>query len=133
MNEQRFTPGQWEVLPLEHGGTYLRIRGTRLGARFKIANVHAPKDTFPGDVIESVANARLIAAAPDLLEACATFEEWLRREEAGFPGRDFRNTPEGEAAWRVWYDENLRICALAQKQARAAISRALPQGAPNAN
>ena len=71
------------------------------------------------------ANARLIAAAPELLEACQTFAEWLRREEEGFTraGRD-RSTPEGEAAWREWYYENLRICDLAQEQARAAIAKA---------
>ena len=31
---------------------------------------------------ETVANARLIAAAPELLEACQTFGEWLRRRGA---------------------------------------------------
>lgn len=69
-------------------------------------------------------DAALIAAAPELLEACQTFAEWLRREEAGFPAEIRFNTPEGEAKWREWFDENLRICDLAQKQARAAISKA---------
>lgn len=59
------------------------------------------------------------------LEACQTFAEWLRREEEGFTraGKD-RSTPEGEAAWREWYYENLRICDLAQEQAAAAIAKA---------
>lgn len=71
------------------------------------------------------ANARLIAAAPDLLEACETFAEWLGREESGFArAGNKRDTPEGERAWRDWYNENLRLCALAQEQARAAIARA---------
>jgi hypothetical protein len=73
------------------------------------------------------ANARLIAAAPDLLEACQTFAEWLRREEAGGTNelwKGKRDTPEGERAWREWYDENLRICSLAQSQARAALAKA---------
>jgi hypothetical protein len=71
---------------------------------------------------------RLIAAAPDLLEACQTFSEWLRREDKGFAeeGRN-RKTPEGEAAWREWYYENLRICRLAQDQVKAAISKATGQ------
>lgn len=70
-------------------------------------------------------NARLIAAAPDLLEACETFAEWLGREESGFArAGNKRDTPEGERAWRDWYNENLRLCALAQEQARAAIARA---------
>ena len=77
---------------------------------------------------ETVANARLIAAAPELLEACQTFGEWLRREEGGFPAETRFNTPEGETKWREWFDENLRICALAQEQARAAIAKAT--GAP---
>ena len=70
------------------------------------------------------ANARLIAAAPELLEACQTFAEWLRREDAGFPAETRYNTPEGKAKWREWFDENIRICALAQEQARAAIAKA---------
>lgn len=70
-------------------------------------------------------DSRLIASAPDLLEACQTFAEWLRREEGGFPAETRFNTPEGEAKWREWFDENLRICDLAQTQARAAIAKAV--------
>lgn len=69
-------------------------------------------------------NARLIAAAPELLEACQTFAEWLRREDEGLPAGIERGTPEGEREWRAWFDENLRICALAQEQARAALAKA---------
>jgi len=71
------------------------------------------------------ANARLIAAAPDLLEACQTFAEWLRREDAGFDHKTHnRETPEGEAAWREWFYGNIAICGLAQDQVRAAIDKA---------
>lgn len=56
-----------------------------------------------------------------LLTACQTFSEWLRREDAGF-GVD-RDSPGGEAAWREWYEENLRLCGLAQEQVRAALAR----------
>ncbi len=68
---------------------------------------------------------RLHGINQDLLEACQTFAEWLHREEEGFvaAGRD-RSTPEGEAAWREWFYENLRICDLAQEQARSAIAKA---------
>lgn len=59
-----------------------------------------------------------------LLEACETFAEWLGREESGFArAGNKRDTPEGERAWRDWYNENLRLCALAQEQARAAIAK----------
>ena len=78
-----------------------------------------------GGPLQQSANARLIAAAPDLLEACQTFAEWLRREDAGFvKAGNSRETPEGEAEWRAWFLENMRICALAQDQARAAIAKA---------
>jgi hypothetical protein len=48
----------------------VRIRGTRLGRRFKIANVmNAGYDNPPEwEAEETRANARLIAAGPELLE-----------------------------------------------------------------
>ena len=76
MNAQAgHTPGPWKLLPVEADKDYLRIRGTRLGVRYKVANVHHIR--YEGvhavvrerDDAESMANARLIAAAPDLLEA----------------------------------------------------------------
>jgi hypothetical protein len=72
-----------------------------------------------------IANAHLIAAAPDLLEACQTFAEWLRREDAGFDHKTHnRETPEGEAAWREWFYGNIAIFGLAQEQVRAALAKA---------
>ena len=57
-----------------------------------------------------------------LREACKTFCEWLDREEKGFVNSGKRReTPEGEAEWRDWYYENIRICGLAQELARAAL------------
>jgi hypothetical protein len=70
------------------------------------------------------ANARLIAAAPELLEACQTFAEWLRREKEGLPVGIERDTPEGERQWCTWWEEYLRIYALAQQQVIAAIAKA---------
>lgn len=65
------TPGPWKVMPEEVDKPYIRVRGTVLGGRFKIANVPTP--THDGatahDVQETRANARLIAAAPDMLVA----------------------------------------------------------------
>lgn len=69
------TPGPWTLLPEEADKDYLRIRGTRLGGRYKVANVHhiryegAHAVVRERDDAESIANARLIAAAPELLAA----------------------------------------------------------------
>lgn len=81
MSEANHTPGPWTVLPEEADKDYLRIRGTRLGVRYKVANVHHLR--FEGvhavvrerDDAESMANARLIAAAPELLEALKNLDE----------------------------------------------------------
>ena len=75
---------------------------------------------------ENRANAKLIAAAPELLEACKTLAEWFKREHEGFPNAgEVRTSPEGEAAWRKWWEENLRLCDLAKTQANAAIAKAI--------
>lgn len=71
----KHTPGPWKLLPEEADKDYLRIRGTRLGGRYKVANVHQVR--YEGmlavirehDDAESMGNALLIAAAPDLLDA----------------------------------------------------------------
>ena len=73
MSKSKHTPGPWTLLPEEADKDYLRIRGTRLGGRYKVANVHHIR--YEGvhavvrerDDAESMANARLIAAAPDLV------------------------------------------------------------------
>lgn len=109
------TPGPWAIRDDDEDWVVSIVGSSQIVlARVRTATVE------PGD-----GNARLIAAAPDLLEACKTFAEWLRREEAGFvKAGNKRDTPEGEAAWRDWYNENIRICDLAQTQAHAAISKA---------
>ncbi len=65
-----WTPGPWQVLPAEVDRTYLRVRGTRLGGRYKVCNVLTPY--HPGvlerEAAETHANAALIAAAPELYE-----------------------------------------------------------------
>ena len=75
MAETKWTPGPWEVKPVELGVPYLRVRGTRLGMRHKVANVLATHD-HPAirerEIAETEANAHLIAAAPDLYEALET-------------------------------------------------------------
>ena len=65
------TKGQWSDLPEECDKPYIRIRGTCLGGRYKIANVVTPiyDGAASQEAEETRANARLIAAAPDLLDA----------------------------------------------------------------
>lgn len=120
MSTHKHTPGPWKF------GKELTARSVEWLVSFDAGSKGrgiAIAETCAGSGNED-ANARLIAAAPELLEACQTFAEWLRREEAGFPAETRFNTPEGEAKWREWFDENFRICDLAQKQARAAIAKA---------
>ena len=71
MNEFKGTPGPWEIKPEEVDRSYIRIRGTRLGGRFKVANVLSPDydGVHHREADETRANAQLIAAAPELLEA----------------------------------------------------------------
>lgn len=66
MPEQEHTPGPWEVKPVEKDGDYLRIRGTCLGGVYTIANVPVFENVSDPEVM---ANANLIAAAPEMLEA----------------------------------------------------------------
>lgn len=63
------TPGPWTTLPEECDKPYIRVRGTVLGGRFKIANVLTPvyEGVHQREADETRANARLIAAAPDLV------------------------------------------------------------------
>lgn len=67
--ETKHTPGPWSCCQEEHGVPYLRVRGTVIGERYKIANVLLdPYCDSPCASEEAKANARLIAAAPELLE-----------------------------------------------------------------
>ena len=72
MSETKFTKGEWAILPIENNREYIRIRGVVLGGRYKIANVsdlknhHNDAEWCKIDRAESMANANLIAAAPDM-------------------------------------------------------------------
>ncbi len=65
------TTGPWRTLPEECDKPYIRVRGTALGGRYKVANVLTPayEGVNSREAEETRANARLIAAAPKLLEA----------------------------------------------------------------
>lgn len=74
----KHTQGPWRVLP-DEGEPYLRIRGTRPGTKFKIANVMNGKfdKIHPQEDEENKANARLIAAAPELYDALVYAKEYI--------------------------------------------------------
>jgi len=75
----KHTPGPWQSLPEECDKPYIRIRGTVFGGRYKIANVITPsyEGVHEREAVETRANARLIAAAPELLDFA---KEWLARQ-----------------------------------------------------
>jgi hypothetical protein len=126
------TPGPWRAEPYKYGPTFAEFnRVSILASHYSRPGVVSGQDSIcechgAGSPAEQLANARLIAAAPELLAACLTFVEWLTRENSGGEGqpwREQRGTPAGETAWREWYDQNLRLCDLAQTLARAAIAK----------
>jgi hypothetical protein len=65
---------------MEADRPYIRVRGTALGGRYKIADVHAE---FPAEDAESWANAHLISASPDLLAACRYALQFLDEYDTG--------------------------------------------------
>lgn len=105
----KHTSAPWEMKPEEVDKSYIRIRGTHLGGRFKIANVFTPVyDGVPErEAEETRANAQLIAAAPELLEA-------LLRVMSVFHCPTIDSTSE---EYREWYEIT--------DDARAAIKKAL--------
>ncbi|EIU1659550.1 hypothetical protein [Pseudomonas aeruginosa] len=72
MSKQSYTPGPWEQ------------RNNRVfsGGKCICSNVNAASPTTQNiaeDVAMSIANAKLIAAAPELLEACQAFKRLYGR------------------------------------------------------
>jgi hypothetical protein len=109
----KHTQGQWSVLPEECDKPYIRIRGNRLGGRYKIANVVTPIYDGAGsqEAEETRANARLIAAAPELLEALQEMFAAERANSFEIVGRDTDGHP-------------LNAMGVARKKAIAAIAKA---------
>lgn len=66
-HENKHTPTPWQLKPGETGVNYIRIRGTSLGHRYKIANVSCPfwkgMHEMEHDHEESRANAAFIVRA----------------------------------------------------------------------
>ena len=71
MRKITHTAGPRQALPEECDKPYIRVRGTVLGGRYKIANVVTPayEGVHQCEADETRRNAQLIAAAPELLAA----------------------------------------------------------------
>jgi len=69
----KHTSTPWQVLPEEHDKPYIRIRGTQLGCRYKVANVHAVlyDGASEREAEETRANAKRIV---DCVNACADMD-----------------------------------------------------------
>lgn len=67
----RFTPGPWEISGSSFGGRVLVYEGTPGDAKGMVATCDA--GNYSRSRAEGEANARLIAAAPDLLAALRPF------------------------------------------------------------
>jgi hypothetical protein len=79
--QMKHTPGPWEFVPKltaseNHKGFFVRAEKATKNGKWALAEVQPGNED--GKLGE--ANARLIAAAPDLLKACAA-------TMAGYPGR----------------------------------------------
>ena len=76
-NEFKGTLGPWIMLQEEVDKPYIRIRGTRLGGRFKVANVLTPvyEGVHEREAKETRANAHLISTSPRLLSALQNLVE----------------------------------------------------------
>jgi hypothetical protein len=88
MNETKHTPGPWECVEYPNGQIEVIADGDVGGV------VHRGQIfTEPDDIAEERANARLIAAAPKLLEACKDIECCIRQTltDAAF-GSQYKRT-----------------------------------------
>ena len=90
MDTQRHTPGPWHTLchgdSLEDGSHRVTIAGPSTPDNFAGQVATAWRKGASAEEVE--ANARLIAAAPDLLDALKGMMEWARRVRAANPGME---------------------------------------------
>lgn len=76
----KHTKGPWQILPEECDKPYIRIRGTVLGRRYKIANVVTPmyEGVLSNEVLETRANAKRII---DCVNACEGMKDPVKEIE----------------------------------------------------
>lgn len=115
-----FTPGPWRIEPIfgdDDLSIVLDYDIPNAGRPIMIAHVVEEDDHgfAPATKAEGVANARLIAAAPALYEACAAIARWDAAEKTPSP-----YDADGGRAFR----ERIRLCDEAMKKAAAALALA---------
>ena len=84
MTEPKFTPGPWEFLEADDpNGEYNACRPLTIsGGGDDLANIYSADDATVDITRDAaIANARLIAAAPDLLAALKLVRNWGRVED----------------------------------------------------
>lgn len=99
-----------------------RLRDT---AQILIAEVGA---TGPADAEEVARKA--VSQIARLREALGTFMEWWDTESAGpqYSSPLGRDGFDGEREWRAWWDNQLRLAALAPELGRAALAQVAEVG-----
>ena len=78
----KYTPGPWEVAEPHVDSGAMQIGSSKDYVCMIYSN---PNDEVGAEQnkIEELANANLIAAAPDLLEACKSVVQWHREHDSG--------------------------------------------------
>lgn len=112
----KHTPGPWAI-EFSAGGPYIGSDAMD-GLLVAVAHPADPHPTDDGDWhpgAVTAANARLIAAAPELLEACRALVAWDEAENSA--------KPYVEDNGKAFY-ERLALCADAMQKARTAFAKA---------
>jgi hypothetical protein len=109
------TPAPWKIGPNDRGDGLSVIATTLRGTAIAVCYGTGRLD-----------NARLIAAAPDMLAALRLHQAWTDSERTGPNyGEQTRDThPNGEEIWRIWWQGNLDLCDRANSATLAAIAKA---------
>jgi hypothetical protein len=125
------TPGPWvlTIKPAEHDAdfTVAEIEQPRsVKYRGAVTRMQSAEHIYGIGREELIANARLIAAAPDMLEALRLHQAWADSERTGPDyGEQTRDThPNGEEIWRRWWYGNLDLCDRANSATLAVIAKA---------
>ena len=105
---EKYTPGPWNANFTRFSGWVVgfHITDPKHGSLRPICEAYDKTGAMNPD--EIAANARLIAAAPELLEACLAMIEWDDRENDH----------------AVDFYKRMELCELAFQKARAAIAKA---------